>query len=115
MGDLATRSLADALAAVTFVRDEHATLRTARGPKWAERLVSDEIARRAVLIFAAIPAATRIDAGGRSYIGPVVIATTPPTKRNGQCMCCGDEMLPYRGGQCELCERALARALEVRQ
>jgi len=114
MGNLAARSLPAARAAVTFVRDEHASIKALRGPKWATRLVTEEITRRVGLIAAAIPVATRKSTTGNQFIGPVCISAVPVTQRHGQCMCCGDLMAPHRGGQCELCERALVRALEAR-
>lgn len=78
-----------------------------RGPRSACESAAQEITRRADLMAALIPAND-----GRP-VGLLVICSTAPTARVGACSSCGDARRAHEGGQCELCEAALGKALRA--
>jgi hypothetical protein len=50
---------------------------------------------------------------GASWPLPRIVLVSPPPPAFGACGCCGEPLLPYRGGDCALCSMALLRAREA--
>lgn len=85
---------------ITFVRNAHASICGIRGPRAEVEAAQRVITERAERFGARLPAH-----------GLIVLVDPAPTARWGACLSCGDAMAPHRGGQCELCEAALGKAL----
>lgn len=72
-------------------------------------LLAGEIERRASLM--AKPVRDARSLGGSV---PLIVIGSLVGKRSGECISCGDELEPHRGGQCWLCIAALQKALARR-